>query len=59
MKIAYVAEWNAYVESGVLRKIHAQVRAWASEHEVELFLIKQSHSFANSVRCHMLRITKI
>ena len=39
MKIAYVAEWNAYVESGVLRKIHAQVLAWASEHEVELFLI--------------------
>lgn len=39
MKIAYVSEWNAYVESGVLRKIHSQAREWGSEHEVEIFLI--------------------
>jgi hypothetical protein len=40
MRIAYVAEWDASTESGVLKKMAEQVRLWTGQgHDVRLFLM--------------------
>ncbi|OGQ99640.1 MAG: hypothetical protein A2284_06965 [Deltaproteobacteria bacterium RIFOXYA12_FULL_61_11] len=40
MRIAYVAEWDPYHESGVFTKIQAQVRLWqALGNDVRLFMV--------------------
>ena len=46
MKIAYIAHWDVSRESGVLKKIESQMRAWINEgNEVKLF--------AASPRCEL------
>jgi glycosyltransferase involved in cell wall biosynthesis len=43
MKIAYVAQWDVSQESGVLKKIAAQMQAWiASGHQARLFALSRS-----------------
>lgn len=40
MRIAFLIEWNAYVASGVLNKVEAQVRAWCAQgHETRAFVV--------------------
>jgi glycosyltransferase involved in cell wall biosynthesis len=40
VKIAYVAQWDVSQESGVLKKMAAQMRAWVAEgHQVCLFVL--------------------
>ena len=40
MKIAYMLHWNISQESGVLKKVHAQIKNWAANgHEVKLFVL--------------------
>ena len=40
MRIAFLIEWNAYVASGVLNKVEAQVRAWCAQgHEARAFVV--------------------
>lgn len=46
MKIAYYIHWDISVESGILKKINAQIRAWMGYgHTVKLFAL----SFGNNV----------
>lgn len=43
MKIAYVARWHIQRESGVLKKIRDQIRAWMDRgHDVRLFVLGTS-----------------
>jgi len=43
MKIAYVAEWDAFGNSGVLTKIQAQITQWEKNgHEVKVFMISST-----------------
>jgi hypothetical protein len=44
MKIAYVAEWDAFGNSGVLTKIKAQITQWEKNgHEVKVFMISSTY----------------
>lgn len=51
MRIAYVARWDVSRESGVLKKIAAQIRAWmARGHEVRLFVMSPGDHVWEEVR---------
>jgi len=46
MRIAYLVHWDVSHETGVLKKITSQIRAWQhSDHTVKLFAV----SFGNGI----------
>ena len=43
MKIAYLVEWDAFHDSGVARKINAQIKGWGSlGNDVRLIVVSPS-----------------